>query len=147
MTEQWKPVFGFEGLYEVSDHGNVKSRFKQLKPSLKKQCGHMRVNICGKGFYIHRLAMAAFIGPCPDGMEVCHNDGNPANNKLSNLRYGTRKENVADQIKHGVFYKHHKECLKCGGELTWTTWKKPQRECVPCRRERVRKNNLLIHSS
>jgi hypothetical protein len=45
--------------------------------------------------------MESFVGPCPDGLEVCHNDGNPENNKLSNLRYGTQSSNQIDRIMHG----------------------------------------------
>lgn len=50
---------------------------------------------------VHRLVLLAFVGPCPEGMECCHNDGNSTNNKLSNLRWGTRKENAADRVRHG----------------------------------------------
>ena len=112
---------GYEGLYEVSDHGNVKSldrktphkkgghytcKGKQLKPQ-KQTSGHQHVTLCNGGVMqhqrIHRIVLAAFVGPCPEGKEVCHIDGDPTNNSLRNLRYGTRKENVADAIKHGTF--------------------------------------------
>ncbi len=46
--------------------------------------------------------MQAFVGECPDGMEVCHNDGNPSNNKITNLRYDTRINNAADSARHGT---------------------------------------------
>jgi hypothetical protein len=46
--------------------------------------------------------MMAFTGPCPDGMEVSHGDGDPSNNHLTNLRYDTRKNNQADRRKHGT---------------------------------------------
>lgn len=52
--------------------------------------------------YLHRLVAAAFLGPCPDGQEVLHGDGNPANNRLDNLSYGTRTNNAADQLRHGT---------------------------------------------
>lgn len=51
--------------------------------------------------YIHRLVLEAFVGPCPPGLEGCHNDGNPTNNCISNLRWGTPASNAADRIKHG----------------------------------------------
>jgi hypothetical protein len=48
------------------------------------------------------LVLRAFVGPCPPGMECCHNDGNRANNHLSNLRWDTPKENQADSRRHGT---------------------------------------------
>lgn len=53
--------------------------------------------------FIHRLVLGAFIGPCPDGFECRHLDGNPGNNLLDNLCWGTHQENVADMMKHGRF--------------------------------------------
>ena len=55
-----------------------------------------------KTYYKHRLLLHAFVGKCPDGCEVLHINGNKLDNRLENLRWGTRKENVADSIKHGV---------------------------------------------
>lgn len=49
---------------------------------------------------IHALLMDAFVGPRPAGMEIRHLDGNPKNNSLSNLCYGTRAENANDRVKH-----------------------------------------------
>src|SRR3546814_16009402 len=46
--------------------------------------------------------MEAFVGPRPDGMEVAHNDGDPLNNRLENLRYATPAENTDDKLKHGT---------------------------------------------
>lgn len=54
--------------------------------------------------YVHRIVALTFIGVPPFAKsEVCHNDGNRRNNHYSNLRWGTRKENVADSIRHGTF--------------------------------------------
>lgn len=50
---------------------------------------------------VHRLVLEAFVGPCPDGMECRHLDGNPTNNKLENLCWGTHEENWQDQLAHG----------------------------------------------
>lgn len=52
--------------------------------------------------YVHRLVLEAFCGPAPSGMIGCHNDGNPANNVLENLRWDTPKGNAADMHKHGT---------------------------------------------
>ena len=51
---------------------------------------------------VHRIVLAAFVGPCPDGMEGCHNDGNPANNRIENLRWDTHVSNMADKTTHGT---------------------------------------------
>lgn len=67
--------------------------------------GYMYVSISTergqRSVAIHSLLMDAFVGPKPDGLEVRHLDGNPLNNDLSNIRYGTRKENADDRVKHG----------------------------------------------
>lgn len=52
--------------------------------------------------FAHRLVLEAFVGPCPEGMEGCHKDRNPANNRLDNLRWGTPKSNQADKRRHGT---------------------------------------------
>lgn len=61
---------------------------------------------------IHRLVLLTFIGPCPDGEEGCHNDGNPANNRLSNLRWDTHIENISDCIRHNTKTKPPVHCGK-----------------------------------
>lgn len=63
--------------------------------------GYLFVNLRGKKYRVHRLVMATFVGPCPEGHQVCHYDGNRQNNSLSNLRYDTSKANAADKRRHG----------------------------------------------
>lgn len=106
--EIWKAIHGFPG-YEVSDRGRVKSyrRFPPmiLKPYPDKQ---KYSKYClykdGKPHYLkgHQLVLITFVGPCPIGMEPCHEDGKPANNDLTNLRWDTRPNNHADKLKHGT---------------------------------------------
>lgn len=112
--ETWKPVKGAEGRYEVSDLGNVKSLVapggtKVLKPYPHVRSGHRMVALAVrrgeiKMKYVHLLVLEAFEGDAPEGMEGCHGDGNPANNTLANLRWGTRSNNNRDAVKHGT---HH----------------------------------------
>lgn len=127
MTETWKAVPGFEGLYEVSDMGRVRTvertvtgfwgRGRGLKTRLVRQHemrayvntargGYRYVNLHKDGLqHMRRVAVlvaAAFLGPRPEGRQVCHCDGNPANDVLANLRYGTPKENSADKLLHGT---------------------------------------------
>lgn len=109
MAEQeiWKPIPGYPD-YEVSDWGRVRSykglgRPRILKPFINKE-GYTIFSLSSPGqpksIGLHRLLMMAFVGPCPEGQEVCHNDGNPANNRLDNLRYDTHAENKRDAVLH-----------------------------------------------
>lgn len=118
MAEAWRPVPGYEGRYEVSDRGRVRSlprrdmRGRRIDSRLLSinthPSGHQSVKLSHDGKYcaakVHRLVLMAFIGPAPDGHEACHNDGDPGNNHLSNLRWGTRSDNLRDRVRHGV---HH----------------------------------------
>lgn len=117
-VEEWRDVPGYEGLYAVSDSGQVKSlartiegkRSRRVEERLLKpmvaQGGHLQVELRSGGLprwvpKIHQLVLLAFVGPYPEGMEVRHLDGDPANNRLDNLRYGTRSENMYDRVRHG----------------------------------------------
>ena len=123
MEENWKPVVGFEGAYEVSDQGNVRSidrsyeqisrhgtkymhskKGRLLRPG-RTSSGHLSVALGrGNSRTVHSLVMEAFVGPRPDKMEICHNNGNPADNRLENLRYATRSENILDAVKLGTWH-------------------------------------------
>ena len=123
MEEIWKDIPGYEGLYQVSNLGRVKSlprvvlrRMKngkihphriheKLLAPARQYRGHQQVCLCKEGIenhqFVHRLVLLAFVGPCPEGMEVCHNDSNPANNRLDNLRYDTHLNNQIDMAYVG----------------------------------------------
>jgi NUMOD4 motif/HNH endonuclease len=106
--EQWKDVVGFQSIYEVSDHGNIRSikSGKLKKITIDKTTKRPFLNLWknNKQFVVrvHKLVMEAFVGKRPEGMECCHNDGNAFNNHLNNLRWDTPKNNHADKIKHGT---------------------------------------------
>lgn len=120
MSEVWKDVPGFEGSYEVSSYGRVKSlrrvviRENRRPLSIKERIlkpypdhgGYYSVSLLrqGKIFHekVHRLVAKVFIGVKPSGLEIAHNDGNKSNNAAQNLRYTTSKDNVADLKRHGV---------------------------------------------
>jgi hypothetical protein len=106
--EEWRDVVGFEGLYKVSDLGNVKNAKTEL---IKKMNLNVRLNrpqMCLSKFdkvttvYPHKLVMEAFVGKRPEGMECCHADGDPFNNALVNLRWDTKTNNSQDKFKHGT---------------------------------------------
>lgn len=104
--EQWKPIAGFEGHYEVSDYGRVRTIGGGIKGHSRSNDGRLSVNLWRDGkqklMKVHRLVLHAFKGPCPEGMEGCHNDGNPAHNHIDNLRWDTHQANILDRIKHGT---------------------------------------------
>jgi len=106
------PVPGFPR-YAVSDCGKVFSRKGMKEDSLLWECwselavwpkksGHLLTRLgAGKNVQVHRLVAEAFLGPPPDGMECRHLDGNPKNNHITNLAWGTRSENNRDRCRHG----------------------------------------------
>ena len=102
-AEVWKPVVGFEGTHEVSDRGRVRGRRKVLRQHFNH--GYPQVTLRSgdtlTSMLVHRLVAEAFIGPRPAGDEICHGDGDKANNTAENLRYDTRAANGQDKRKHG----------------------------------------------
>lgn len=127
MEEIWKPIAGFEGWYEVSNLGNVRSLDRDLEPSRTRfggtrvmrykgrtlqfrpdHKGYLRVGIVrgakrsGSDKYVAHLVLAAFVGQRPEGMEACHCDGNKLNNRLDNLRWDTPINNQFDKRLHGT---------------------------------------------
>lgn len=106
---KWVPRY--VGRYQVDRSGNVYSTVgavhRQLKPMPKGKCGHLRVILypsagVKKTEFVHRLVLEAFVGACPGGMMCRHLDGNPRNNFVDNLRWGTMKENAQDAKLHGT---------------------------------------------
>lgn len=128
MKEEWRPVFRYEGLYEVSSRGRVKSlgRWKKIHNGGRFFVKEHQVALCPiRGGYVsaalwkngrganrpvHQLVLEAWKGPRPVGMVSCHNDGIRTNNAPKNLRWDTIASNSADVDKHGNRYKgagHH----------------------------------------
>lgn len=106
IVEQWKPVVGYEGLYEVSDQGRVKSlRSGKIMKLSVANTGYMQLQLSAKPrrnvCHVHRLVLEAFVGPAPIGMEGCHANGIRTDNRLSNLRWDTRKGNMSDASAQG----------------------------------------------
>lgn len=131
MRECWKAVVGFEGYYEVSSLGRVRSldrplmrggrwgnlipyikKGRILKPGLNK--GYPQVNLCvdGCGYQraVHLLVLTAFEGPCPKGHQAAHDNGTPGDPRLANLEWKTVQENNLDKLRHGTMRRgvtHH----------------------------------------
>jgi len=108
MGEIWKPVVGYEGRYEVSSLGRVKSLLrggKLRKPCLTKG-GYFSVRLFGesgeKWKPVHHLVLEAFVGPRPDGMEACHFPNGPEDNSVENVRWDTKLSNHNDRRISGT---------------------------------------------
>lgn len=107
MQEIWKDIKGWEGLYQVSNLGRVKSlNYNKEKTSkvlrTKKARGYDRVCLCRKGYHkyisVHRVVAMMFV-PNPDNKpEVNHIDGNKSNNTVNNLEWVTSRENTRHSI-------------------------------------------------
>lgn len=146
------PVPGYEGFYEVTTTGEVislpRTRGRALLPGRILQqiphprFGYMRVSLSREGVVsvrsVHSLVTEAFIGPRPLGHEVRHLDGNPANNRLSNLTYGTRAQNEADKRAHGTNYPANRDACSKGHKYnpanTAVAKKDGSRVCRECAR-------------
>lgn len=117
---EYRSVVGFSG-YRVGDDGSVwvwcigalasprpsrPPHWRKMRPMSQKS-GHLHIipvrDRVRSTKLVHRLVLEAFVGPCPVGMECCHEDGDPTNNRLSNLRWGTKKSNEADKLRHGTY--------------------------------------------
>lgn len=107
MNIEWRPVVGFEGLYSVSNDGQVYSHYRnKVMKAHDNGYGYLQVRLSQNGIKrtrkIHTLVATAFIGARPNGFQICHNNGNSTDNRLINLRYDSYENNQADRFKHGT---------------------------------------------
>jgi hypothetical protein len=119
--EQWRPIPAYEGYYEVSNLGSVRSLARVVPSTARggKRTVHARilkvtadrdgyplVTLTKHSRYklvpVHRLVALAFHGPCPDGLECAHLDGNRANPRADNPTWATKAENEAHKYLHGT---------------------------------------------
>ena len=159
IAEEWRSVVGYEGYYEVSNLGHVRSvdrlvewngtkkliKGSTMRGTPKVGSGYRQVKLSkdgkGKTLVVHRLVLEAFVGPCPPGAEGLHWDDDKENNALSNLRWGTRRENLLDRVRNG---RHHfatrTHCSKghplSGENLGFGSHR--ERFCRECKKERAR---------
>lgn len=144
--EVWRPIPGYEGYYEASSLGAIRSvprevtyrdgrRYtypgKVLTPS-DNGCGYQVVTLSKsklskKVRFVHHLVMEAFVGKRPPGLDTCHRDNDKTNNKLSNLRYDTRESNLSDSSTLAEF------CQR-GHPISGANEMTSQRRCLACSR-------------
>ena len=124
---EWREIPGLQGNYEVSEFGNFRRVLSngQRRPKAQHtdRAGYLRANLYVNG--VKRTVQAsgavaeAFIGPRPEGMEVCHIDGNHQNNHFTNLRYDTVLNNRRDKITHGT-HRNQNNKTHCRNGHVWT---------------------------
>lgn len=109
MEEEWKPIKGYEGIYEVSNMGRVKSLHRSQGRILKqdtKDNGYIQVSLNKDGVqskkHVHRLVATAFIPNPHNKSEVNHIDGNKENNNADNLEWCTREYNMRHAYRNGL---------------------------------------------
>lgn len=140
-NEEWRPVVGFEGLYEVSNLGRVRSidrrvpqgdrtqywRGRLLKQGPAPSCGprpgrYLQVHLRGGGrkrtVRVHHLVLEAFIGPRPPGLECLHANDIGTDNRAENLSWGTTSQNTLDKVKNGRHPMAKRTHCKFGHEFT-----------------------------
>lgn len=160
-VEQWLPVVGFEGYYEVSDLGRVRSvdrivvfrdgRSRIARGRIRRfataASGHKTVSLCIDNKLVtrlvHRLVLESFVGPCPLGSECLHANDHPDDNRLSNLRWGTRTENMHDMVRNGKHAGSKKTRCPLGGKLgipnaTACSLRKGSRDCLACNKAQTK---------
>lgn len=94
---------------------------------------------------VHQLVAEAFLGPRPEGMEVCHNNGQAHDNRAVNLRYDTHSNNQRDQVTHGIHTWANRTHCKWGHEYPEDTPRSHggrTRRCLPCERARTARRVL-----
>ncbi len=112
MKVEYRPVVGYENKYEVGNDGSIwnlhfrsRGRRKEMKQGISPT-GYCRITLRRDGkskeYSAHRLVLAAFVGPCPQKMVGCHNNGIRTDNNLDNLRWDTLSNNNLDMVRHGT---------------------------------------------
>lgn len=121
LIEKWKPVNGYEGLYEVSNFGRVRNSAHKIRKTQINNRGYYNVRLCKNGKYktclVHRLVAIAFIPNDDTSLEVNHKDENKQNNMIDNLEWVTRKENMNYGTVQERIHGHKKERSKWRREV------------------------------
>lgn len=168
-TGRWLAIPTFEGLYEASDLGFIRSLDRKIltargwyqtypgrilaqipagrpgKPA-RLWVALSRENVT-RHYSVHRLVLITFTGACPPGMMGCHNDGNFRNNAHSNLEWKTASDNMLDSVAHGTHHEARKSHCNLSHLLAWpnlvrSKLEKGRRACRACTNAAYRCNAL-----
>lgn len=160
-SERWLPVVGYEGLYEVSDQGRVKSLARTIVRSNGKphtvsgrivkliinsggypSAGLSRPGMKKKTLKVHRLVLEAFVGACPPGLIACHWNDEKEDNRLENLRWDSISANQYDRVRNGTHHQAAKTHCPQGHTYdegnTYYGRSGGRRSCRQCQRDRQR---------
>lgn len=157
--EEWRTIPGYEGRYEASSLGRIRSIHTKRGPYVRRlrldtHTGRYRVTLNTDGIEraerVHHLVAEAFLGPRPDGRCVCHINGDALDNRAANLRWGTWSSNVHDMLAHGTHHMAKRTHCKNGHEFTPENTRyripksgvnpNPSRRCITC----IRENNARM---
>lgn len=163
QPEVWKPIPNYEGMYEVSNYGRLRSCDREIKyknkrgteitrfsktrelPSRMHRNGYLYAHLWKRNketqFAVHTLVLEAFIGPRPDGYVCCHKDDVKTNNYIGNLQWGTYSDNAYDKVANGRDQNANKKYCSRGHllvapNLVASKLKVGARECLACSRAR-----------
>lgn len=155
--EHWLPVVGFEGAYEVSNLGRVRSLNRVIQrrdgrgmavsgqilaPQATSRGAHLSVALSkGTRRYVHVLVLEAFVGPRPAGMEGCHGPAGVMDNRPCNLRWDSHRENMQDSLRHGTnSFANRAHCPRghelVAPNLVLSVLRRGKRSCLACNRAR-----------
>lgn len=167
-SEQWRPIPGYEGRYEVSDQGRVRSlgfyasnqtwRAGRIRRLVPRESGHLTVKLVDangatKTHGVHRLVLLAFVGEAPSGSHWgLHKNDVPWDNRPSNLRWGTASQNSHDAVRNGGHTQTRKCCCPLGHgplapNLVPSTSKHGNRGCLACKRTQTARHNDTVDAA
>ena len=159
VPEEWRDIAGYEGYYQVSSLGRVRSlrrkvrhgfdgRLREVPSRILKVCEsgkYPRVGLAldgrGRTHAVHRLVAETFLGPAPKGAEVLHANDVGTDNRVENLRWGTRSENLRDAVSNGGHYWANKTHCPNGHPYSGENlmvWSDGRRRCRTCNQVRGR---------
>lgn len=136
MTDQWKVIPGWP-YYEACVDGSIRSLDREVpmaygatrvvkgkirKPHVNRSNGYVYCTLYNDGksktIRVHRLILETFVGPCPEGYETRHINGDTTDNRLENLAWGTHSQNMKDRLEHGTDQKANQTHCVNGHEFT-----------------------------